>query len=86
MATVLNDPRSVPNTTNCNIIWLEFLVTESEISRTDVILSSDRAIPPSEENETAILEEIKRLTPSHIDLLKLAEQNPPPKSWYDEEF
>ena len=30
-------------------------------------------------------EELKRITPPNAELLKLADRNPPPQEWFDEE-
>jgi hypothetical protein len=44
----------------------------------------DVAVPPVDPDEAA-KQEIKRLVPSNSELLKLAEQFPPPPEWLDEE-
>ena len=36
--------------------------------------------------EAEALAELKRITPSNEELLKLAERYPPPQEWYDEDF
>jgi hypothetical protein len=50
-----------------------------ELLKTPVVIDE-----PDEHEEAKAREELKRITPPHAELLKLADRFPAPQEWYDE--
>jgi hypothetical protein len=49
------------------------------------IVPRDASDDESTTNDAAALEELRQITPSNDQLLKLAQNHPPPQSWFDED-